>query len=293
MPIRFPCPHCRQKLSISTKKSGAKANCPRCGKELTVPTVQRVEAATASFLAGTEMSSEPAPPPIAGESDGEDNPYSQFAVYDETELVYDTAPAAVAAPAAPPLARRISLPRYVLLTQGILLGVVALVCFALGLAMGGSFFSQPTSVAGAPCEVSGTISYESNGRTVPDAGAVVIIMPQTGDAGRTINHQGLRPDEPLPEAPLAGAQELRNLGGAYTRADAAGKFQVQLAQPGTYFVLVLSAGARRGAGQDIQTQDLVKLRRFVEDAADLLADSRYQFTTESIRGNRQLNAVFE
>lgn len=286
MPIRFPCPHCHQKLSISSKKSGAQATCPRCQKELTVPIVQRVAAAVSS-------TSEPAPPPVAAETDAEDDPYAQFAVYDETELVYDTAAPATTAPQTPPLVRRISLPRYVLLTQGILLGVVALSAFALGLAMGGSFFGRQTDLAGVPCKVSGTISYASAGRTIPDAGAVVIFLPQTKDAGHTISSEGLRPEEPLPAAPLAGAEELRNLGGAYTRADDNGRYQVQLAETGTYFVLVLSGHARRGAGQDIQTQDLVKLRRFVENASDLLADSRYQFTTESVRGSRQLNAVFD
>lgn len=286
MPIRFPCPHCHQKLSISSKKSGAQATCPRCEKELTVPTVQRLAAAVSS-------TSEPPPPPVAAQTDPEDDPYAQFAVYDETELVYDTAPTTTTAPPAPPLARRISLPRYVLLTQGILLGAVALSAFALGLATGGSFFGRQTDLAGAPCKVSGTISYASGGRTIPDGGAVVLFLPQTKDPGRAIAAEGLRPEEQLPNAPLAGAEELRNLGGAYTRADDNGRYQVQLAEPGTYYVLVLSRHARRGAGQDIQTQDLVKLRRFVENASDLLADSRYQFTTESVRGSRQFNAVFD
>jgi hypothetical protein len=286
MPIRFPCPHCRQKLSISSRKSGAQATCPRCQKELTVPMVQRVAAAAPS-------TSEPAPPPVASETDADDDPYAQFAVYDETELVYDTVAPAATAPQNPPLVRRISLPRYVLLTQGILLGVVALSAFALGLAAGGSFLGRQTQLAAAPCEVSGSISYASNGKAVPDAGAVVLFLPQTKDPGRAITADGLRPEEPLPDTPLAGAEALRNLGGAYTRADENGRYQVRLAEPGTYYVLVLSGHARRGAGQDIQTQDLVKLRRFVENASDLLADSRYQFTTESVRGSRQLNALFD
>ncbi len=286
MPIRFPCPHCRQKLSISTRKSGAQATCPRCGKELTVPTVPLAEGAAAA--------SEPAPPPIAADTDPQDNPYSQFAVHDdETELVYDTSTPDPAIPAAPALTRRISLPRYVVLTQGILLGVVALLAFIVGLAAGGSFFRRQVQLAGMPCEVSGTISYAAGGRTLADAGAVVMFLPQTKNPGRAITAQGLRPEEPLPEAPLSGAEELRNMGGAYVRADEQGRYQVQLAEPGTDFVLVLSGHARRGAGQDIQTQDLVRLRRFVENASDLLADSRYQFTTESVRSSRELNAMFE
>jgi len=287
MPIRFPCPHCKQKLSISSKRSGATANCPRCQKELTVPVVNRVTAPA------EPATGDVAAPPLPDETEQDDNPYSQFAVFDETELVYDTSAPATASPAAAPLGRRISVPRYVLLTQGVLLGVVALAAFALGLATGGSFFSRPASTAGQGSQIHGTISYAAGARTLPDAGAVVIFLPQTKDPGRAITAAGLRPEEPLPDAPLAGAEELRNMGGAYTRADEEGRYEVQLAEAGTYYVLVLSSHRHREAGQDINTQDLVKIRRFVENASDLLADSRYQFSTETVRGDRQFNAVFD
>jgi len=295
MPIRFPCPHCRQKLSISSKRAGMSATCPRCQKELTVPKVERVTAAAGPAAGQTLVppASEEASQQ-ADDSQQADNPYAQFAVFDETELVYDApapSPAHVAAP--PNIARRISVPRYVLLTQGVLLGIVALAAFALGLMVGASFFSQSTTVSGQPCKVSGTISYASATGNLPDGGAVVLFLPQTKDPGRRISAQGLRPDEPLPNAPLAAAAEFRDMGGAYARADEQGQFEVQLAEQGVYYVLVLSSHARRQAGQDVNTQDLVKVNRFVENAADLLADSRYQFSTETVRGDRQFSAVFD
>src|SRR6185369_9352245 len=74
MPIRFSCPHCSQKLSVSTRKAGKTANCPRCKKELTVP------APEASALSGGEAAS------TSEEGENEDDPYAQFVVYDETEL---------------------------------------------------------------------------------------------------------------------------------------------------------------------------------------------------------------
>jgi hypothetical protein len=295
MPIRFPCPHCQQKLSISSKRAGMTATCPRCEKELTVPTVQPVAAAAAK--GGAQAAAAPAEgsAPPADETETDDNPFSQFAVFDETELVYDTS-----APPAPrsdissaAIDRRVAVPRYVLLAQGVLLGFVALAAFTLGLLVGASFFAQPVTVAGQPCKVNGTISYASRTGNVPDAGAVVIFLPQTKDPGRRVSAQGLRPEDPLPDAPLAGAHELRDMGGAYTRADEHGRFEVQLAERGTYYVLVLSSHARRQAGQDVHTQDLVKINRFVENAADLLADSRYQFSTETVRGNRKFSAVFD
>jgi hypothetical protein len=44
MPIRFACPHCRQKLSVSTRKAGQTADCPRCAAALTIPALPAAEA---------------------------------------------------------------------------------------------------------------------------------------------------------------------------------------------------------------------------------------------------------
>ena len=272
------------------------ATCPRCQQELTVPAAERV-ASAAAHAAGQAAVAPPAevsfPPPEDSEKD--DNPFAQFAVFDETELIYDAPAPPPALNAVPSTAidRRVSVPRYVLLSQGVLLGFVALAAFTLGLLVGASFFSQPAIVAGQPCKVNGTISYASGTGNLPDAGAVVIFLPQTRDPGRRVSAQGLRPDEAVPDAPLAAAQELRDMGGAYTRADEQGRYEVQLADRGTYYVLVISSQAGRQAGEDVNRQDLVKINRFVENAADLLADSRYQFSTETVRGNRQFSAVLD
>lgn len=37
MPIRFACPQCRQKLSISSRKAGTMADCPRCKSSIQIP----------------------------------------------------------------------------------------------------------------------------------------------------------------------------------------------------------------------------------------------------------------
>src|SRR5688572_12291107 len=217
MPIRFVCPHCQQKLSISSRKAGTVASCPRCQKELTVPAVAKEPVgAVAATSAGSPPSAEAA---SEAEDAADENPYAQFAVFDDHELVYEQPAAPAASKAAQGLSQRISLPRYVILTQGVLLGVVALVAFALGLATGGNIFAPP-QVAAGPCQVDGTISYAADAGELPDAGAVVMFLPQTKDAGRRIKADGLRPEEPLPDAPLGGAEEIRNLGGAYARADA-------------------------------------------------------------------------
>src|SRR4051812_20278583 len=147
MPIRFSCPHCTQKLSVSTRKAGKTANCPRCKKELTVP---------ASEPAAGQGEGEAT---TAEEGENEDDPYAQFVVYDETELVYDDAALVRQPGGTPSVQDRVAVPRYVLYTQGLLLGAVALTCFIFGVLTGGTFFSAPATAGKGPCTITGTVRY--------------------------------------------------------------------------------------------------------------------------------------
>lgn len=284
MPIRFSCPHCSQKLSVSTRKAGTSAKCPRCQKELTVP---------APAIAAQVSGGEAPPATVADEGASEDDPYAQFVVYDDTELVYDdTVP--LPRPGGTPSAQdRIAVPRYVLYTQGVLLGAVALTCFVFGVLTGGTFFSSPASAGKGPTAISGTVRYAAGNQRLPDEGAVIIVLPQTKDVGQRASAEGMRPDEPLPDEPLPGAQQIRDMGGAYTRAGPQGEFKVDLAGSGKYYVLVLSNHARRSGDENVKTTDLATIGRFLDGAVDLLADSKYQFTSETIRGDRTLSALFD
>ena len=286
MPIRFSCPHCSQKLSVSTRKAGSSANCPRCKKELAVPVAQVPVQASIGSGEG------PASSVAVEEGANEDDPYSQFVVYDDTELVYDNASPALHPAGSPSVQDRVSIPRYVIYTQGVLLGAVALTCFVFGVLTGGTFFSATTTAKG-PCTLSGTVRYAAGNGRLPDEGAVIIVLPDTKDVGQKISSVGMGPNEPLQEIPLAGAQQLRDMGGGYTRADQQGDFKLQLPSGGKYYVLVLSNHARRSGDENPKTTDLATLGRFLDGSIDLLADSKYQFTAESIRGDRTLSALFD
>ena len=131
MPIRFTCPHCRQKLSVARRKAGSTAECPRCKRSLTIPQppAETVHPKQAPLLdAASTSSNAPAdatPPPI-GEAAIFSPDADEFA---GLELVYDTAPT-VATPSPPPaVADVIVIPRYIVYLQGGLLAVVALIAF--------------------------------------------------------------------------------------------------------------------------------------------------------------------
>ena len=298
MPIRFACPKCQQKLSVSSRKAGTKADCPRCKETITIPKLRRPapaavaaaapaeEASSAALATGPEPQVEAPPPP-----EDEEEPFPTFGSYEDTHLVYDTDDAP---PPADPNDQQdlVTVPRYVLYLQGGLLAVVALGSFSIGLLAGGALGGGASEPA-APqaCTLSGTINFASGGRNLPDLGAAIAVIPQSKikpDEKAPID--GLRPDDPTPDETHRGIAILRQLGGGYARADDKGHFQIKVPQRGRYLVLVISRERQLG---NVETADILKLSPFFDNAADLLGRRRYQLTAETVRGDQQLNVVFE
>jgi hypothetical protein len=277
MPIRFSCPHCRQRLSVSSRKAGMATQCPRCGQSLTIP----------------PPSAEPEPSP--------DQPPADEAVsipdasgVDEMDLVYDTAEAR---PIPPPKAKPdlIALPRYILYAQGALLASVALLAFVLGVLTGSAVRSRPVApLAAGPCTMSGSVTYASGQRHLPDQGAVIVVLPQTPQRpDERAPVSGLRPGDPPGEAERRGLETLRALGGAHARADANGRFELSVPRAGKYLVVVVSRAKRLKSPDDIPTTDILRIGRFFQNATDLIGDRQYRLTAESIEGDRQFAVLFE
>ncbi len=128
MPFRFYCSHCQQRLSVSSQKRGQDVTCPRCRRVIQVPTRE---------AAAGEVTS----PPGDRAADHAAESFPQVA--DRGELVAGTPAAPTPGPG---LRQQITLPRYVLYTQGILLGAVALVFFVFGMVVGSR--SAPRGWAG-------------------------------------------------------------------------------------------------------------------------------------------------
>lgn len=331
MPIRFACPHCHQKLSVSSRKAGTSADCPRCKKKLSIPTpppevkpapvaapqepeARRQEsgvrsqephaevfdpaqlaerlAATEAAVAVAEPPQEPEPAPEAENAVWTPDP----AGYEGMELVYDTAETStVSQPAFAEHIELVAIPRYVLYLQGGLLGVVALVAFAIGMLAGGAILTQPPApVAAQACVIRGSVTYASGPRQLPDEGAVIAVLPQSqAKPDERAPVAGLRPEDPTPGDTNRGIAVLRDLGGAYTRTDANGRFELQVPNRGRYLVLVVSNRSLLRSVEQIQTGDILKIAPYFDDAADLLGNHRYQLTPESFQGDRDFPVVFE
>jgi hypothetical protein len=209
------------------------------------------------------------------------------------EIVYDAPRTPQPRPPSP--ADLIAVPRYVIYLQGGLLALVSFISFVIGILAGGTLLSgrAPPSAPQA-CLISGSITYASGPRQLPDEGAAIAMIPQSASRpAEKAPIEGLRPGDPTPDASHRGIAILRELGGGYARADAGGRFQVQVPKGGRYLVLVISHEKQARSADEVDTADVLKLGPYFVNAADLLGDRRYQLRQETFRGDKQLSVAFQ
>jgi hypothetical protein len=193
---------------------------------------------------------------------------------------------------------KVALPRYVLYGQGVLLAGVAMVALVLGILIGrisGPRVATPTSEV-KTCYLTGTVSYTSSGGNVsPDAGAVVIVVPEYRQPNRDskIPIEGLRPGDPLPQPEQPAIARLKAIGGDYTRADERGNFRLRVDRTGEYHLLVVSQNAQRSVTERPVPDHLAKLGRYFLPAPELIGDQRYTLRMESIKRDKEYKFTLE
>lgn len=314
------CPKCHQGITVPTAESAAATLAARKGTaDATVtPRKPAPEFPAPPPLAISPTSVAIAPPPeigapardeppavgisisapaMAESGDETDDPFAQFVVYDDgTEIVYASDDEELPEQSDEIDRDSLAVPRRVLYLQGVLLGMVAIVCFTLGVIVGGATNSGPTSQGpriARPCQVSGSVAFKDRRKeTTPDDGSVVILLPQDARPDEKTQVLGLRPDDPTPDGSHSALAAIRSLGGDYARADTDGRFKLRVADTGPYFVLFISRNNKRKSGETLKTADLAQLGRYFSDAADLIGENRYRWTVERIQNDRMLNVEF-
>jgi hypothetical protein len=209
------------------------------------------------------------------------------------ELIYET----TSEPKAPPAPSRVSdvvaVPRYVIYMQGGLIALVALVALVIGMLLGSTFGGRSETEARSGA-VTGSVTYADGPRSRVDVGAVVMLLPQGRRPDEKIPIKGLRPADRQPDDGEKGIAMLRDVGGAYARADENGHFELHVPNSGRYWLVVISREQKRtGAGRDLRNADLAKLARFFESASGVLGDREFRISEETIRGDRRLDVAFE
>lgn len=185
--------------------------------------------------------------------------------------------------------------RRVVYWQGLLLGVVAVGAFGLGILLGrGTVPRGRPDVAAVPqpCVLQITVSFVNGDQaTVPDVGAVAIVLPQSNPPDSKIAWDGLRPQEPRPADDHPGLAVIRSLGGNYARADQQGRVHLRVSGAGRYYVLVISS--HQASRQVVPPRHvLAELGRFFLLVPDLFAGQDYRWREEVMDGERELNIVF-
>jgi hypothetical protein len=288
MPIRFACEHCGARLSVSSRKAGSRAKCPKCEEPLTIPARDDSEKSSK-----TGQQAEHPKRSTARQAD--EDPFAQFVVYDdESELIYATEeeelpPYAENVPVDP---TRVAVPRSILYMQGALLGLVAIACFALGVVVGLGTSGGTDDDGPQPCFLRGTIAI-GNGADVTraDNGAVAIVVPQGTHPEQKADIDGLRPQDPPPQKDHPGLRAIQSIGGDYARADENGAFELRVPDTGEYYLLIISAN-RVASGDDQPRNVLAQIGRFFTLAPDLFGGNDYRWQQETVRRDRELNIVF-
>src|SRR5690606_36868980 len=191
---------------------------------------------------------------------------------------------------------RISLPGYVLYGQGVLLIAVAMTALTLGILIGRGTAPRVVEKTGerTPCFLTGEIQYASrSGARVPDAGAVVIVVPQDKRLTDKASIEGLRPTDPLPAADLPSLVRIRSIGGDYTRADHQGYFKLRVPDTGDYFLLVVSRQSQRQASERLDPVHLAQMGRYFLPAPDLIGEHKYRWRAETIKRDKEYKFTFE
>ena len=183
---------------------------------------------------------------------------------------------------------KILLPRRMLYVEAVLYLTVAAAAFGLGYLAGhrGPSAAGKEDVGLQMQGVSGKVSLvPQNGAKRGDEGAVVVVLPADKLPGKPLPISGLRPGDPPVAKGDATLAVLAEFGAATARADDSGAFALSVPTAESYRILILSAHATRGPNGPLEQSDILELKKYFDDPAELLQHCRYRWLTKDINHN--------
>ncbi len=268
MAIKFVCEGCRSKLKVGSRKAGTETTCPTCGTAILIPTQERADALEAMRRLESEKSGD-APTP--------EGPFLEFQVFDDVEYTYIDDEPPLTGDKQSSMAQTVPISRFVIYTQGSLLGIVAIVCFLLGL-MVGTVTNSSTSklTAQQNCEVTGTVHYRSDNQKLPDVGTRVMLLPTdvTPDARPEVT--ALRPGVPA-ERSTSERQLMTQLGCFITEVDAVGRFRLSVDSNKSYYLFIISNHHRRRQDAKIPKNERAGMGAFFLPIEEIVEDHSYRW----------------
>jgi len=177
----------------------------------------------------------------------------------------------------------------VLLLQYLVMILLAGGAYAVGYWLGQHDVQQIAAMAPPRTDsviVEGKLFFEPRpGEVAPDAGAIVLFLPESQAPLNPWAAEGLRGSDPN-----AGPDPDRlihlalSVGGNGARAGREGHFVLSLPRPGQYRLLYLARQAQRRPGEPPRAGDVPELERFYEDPVELLGRRKYHWTRLEITG---------
>jgi hypothetical protein len=135
----------------------------------------------------------------------------------------------------------------------------------------------PDSVEEVPTTVpaiAGRITYKTaEGESLPDRGARVLVLPREREGTAKLSPVGFRAADHPADVRMATAA-LRSLGGDVAVADDGGRFSVDLPNPGTFLIVVISNYAQRDGGEEAPAELLRQLAPYFEQPAQVLGRTK-------------------
>jgi hypothetical protein len=281
MAVQFPCQKCQQPLSIASRKSGTRTECPECGHEQTVPGEEAAAAALAmSRLAEADRSGQ--------------RPGGMIGLVDD-RVVAETDSANEADDVPEAAGEELVLfKRHTLYVQAALLILGPMLAFVAGYFVGRGGGApgksrpvmEPAAQEQEEVLMQGKLLWEpSVGEKAGDEGAVVIAIPRGNLPESTLSYRGLRPTDPPPEHQHRSVLAIEALGGLYARADASGEFPLVFDAPGWYHVLLISRHAARGDDVEIDGVEREEMREYFLQVENLIGRYKYRWSLEEIVAN--------
>jgi len=277
-------------LGIATRKAGTEIECPKCGVSQVVPSAEAALAALAmdQFAKAPETTAT----------------IADLVVYDDEPQAIESprlgraktpgrgrsgarsSDTTVPLPGEPVPSDMILYSRRTLYVHGVLFAVLAVAAFALGYLIGrtakiGEMQQKQAEAERQAVTIEGTLTYKTGGAVLADESAVIIVLPEMKPLEEKILVRDIGPTSPLPgpepdKVPDA-VRRIGALGGAYARADDKGEFSVVVPDQGDYFLLLISAHARRPLTTKIHDLHLERMGYYFTMPEGLIGSYQYQW----------------
>ncbi|MBM82640.1 MAG: hypothetical protein CMJ78_18920 [Planctomycetaceae bacterium] len=144
---------------------------------------------------------------------------------------------------------------------------------------------QPNDTEETAPAIQGRITYKTeDGDSRPDRGARVIVLPKSREGQSKLAVAGFRAADSDFDINLA-RDTLRRLGGDVAFADESGRFEIELSEPGSFHILLISHFRQREDGDAELDPDLqTALAKYFYSPIELVGRLKYEFGQVKFNG---------